>query len=119
MPKQMQDYSKYQDEIDGMYRGTPDETDEELEQAIRENTLPPEQGQVAPQAEVDSDGEYQVAETSPEFVQRSDPEQPAEVEYGSGPKKGSPGAGKKTGTDALKINVNTASAGGGQGGINV
>ena len=55
----------------------------------------------------------------PEKKELLDPEQPAEVEYGSGPKKGSPGFGKKTGTDALKINVNTASAGGGQGGINV
>ena len=55
----------------------------------------------------------------PEKKELLDPDQPAEVEYGSGPKKGSPGFGKKTGTDALKINVNTASAGGGQGGINV
>ena len=55
----------------------------------------------------------------PEKKELLDPDQPAEVEYGSGPKKGSPGAGKNTGTDALKINVNTASAGGGQGGINV
>ena len=55
----------------------------------------------------------------PEKKELLDPEQPAEVEYGSGPKKGSPGFGKKTGTDALKINVNTASAGGGQGGVNV
>ena len=49
----------------------------------------------------------------PEKKDLLDPDQPAEVEYGSGPKKGSPGAGKKTGTDALKINVNTASTGGG------
>ncbi len=55
----------------------------------------------------------------PEKKDLLDPDQPAEVEYGSGPKKGSPGFGKKTGTDALKINVNTASAGGGSGGINV
>ena len=55
----------------------------------------------------------------PEKKDLLDPDQPAEVQYGSGAKKGSPGFGKKTGTDALKINVNTASAGGGQGGINV
>ena len=55
----------------------------------------------------------------PEKKDLLDPDQPAEVEYGSGAKKGSPGFGKKTGTDALKINVNTGSAGGGQGGINV
>tara|TARA_A100000172_G_scaffold72612_1_gene53805 strand:- start:2302 stop:2568 length:267 start_codon:yes stop_codon:yes gene_type:complete len=55
----------------------------------------------------------------PEKKDLLDPEQLAEVEYGSGTKKSSPGTGKKTGTDALKINVNTASAGGGQGGINV
>jgi len=55
----------------------------------------------------------------PEKKDLLDPDQPAEVEYGSGAKKGSPGAGKKTGTDALKINVNTGSAGSGSGGINV
>ena len=54
----------------------------------------------------------------PEKKDLLDPDQPAEVQYGSGAKKGSPGAGKKTGTDALKINVNTGSAGGGSGGIN-
>jgi hypothetical protein len=60
----------------------------------------------------------EVAE-KPEKKDLLDPDQPAQVEYGSGPKKGAPGVGKKTGTDALKINVNTASAGGGTGGINV
>ena len=56
----------------------------------------------------------------PEKKELLDPDQPAEVEYGSGPKKGSPGAGKKTGTDALKINVNTGGTqGGGTGGLNV
>ena len=54
----------------------------------------------------------------PEKKDLLDPDQPAEVQYGSGAKKGSPGAGKKTGSDALKINVNTGSAGGGSGGIN-
>ena len=35
-------------------------------------------------------------------------------------KKGAPSAGKKTGTDALKINVNTGGTqGGGTGGLNV
>ena len=44
----------------------------------------------------------------------------AEVAYGSGAKKGSPSAGRKTGTDALKINVNTGGTqGGGTGGLNV
>ena len=51
-----------------------------------------------------------------------DPEDIADVEYGTGSgreTKDTRGAAKRTGTDALKINVNTASAGGGQGGINV
>ena len=49
-----------------------------------------------------------------------DPDETAEVQYGSGQKKSSPGAGKKTGTDALKINVNTGGTGGaGTGGLNV
>ena len=49
-----------------------------------------------------------------------DPDDTAEVQYGSGQKKSSPGAGKKTGTDALKINVNTGGGGGaGTGGLNV
>ena len=49
-----------------------------------------------------------------------DPDETAEVAYGSGAKKGAPSAGKKTGTDALKINVNTGGTmGGGTGGLNV
>ena len=49
-----------------------------------------------------------------------DPDEVAGVEYGSGAKKSAPSAGKKTGTDALKINVNTGGTqGGGTGGLNV
>ena len=56
----------------------------------------------------------------PEKKELLDPDQTAEVTYGSGAKKDSPGAGKKTGTDALKINVNTGGTqGGGTGGLNV
>ena len=56
----------------------------------------------------------------PEKKELLDPDQAAEVTYGSGAKKDSPGAGKKTGTDALKINVNTGGTqGGGTGGLNV
>ena len=56
----------------------------------------------------------------PEKKELLDPDQTAEVSYGSGTKKGGPAAGKKTGTDALKINVNTGGGGGaGTGGLNV
>jgi len=56
----------------------------------------------------------------PEKKELLDPDQPAEVAYGSGQKKDSPGVGQKTGTDALKINVNTGGTqGGGTGGLNV
>ena len=56
----------------------------------------------------------------PEKKELFDPDAAAEVSYGSGAKKGSPAAGKKTGTDALKINVNTGGSGGaGTGGLNV
>ena len=56
----------------------------------------------------------------PEKKELLDPDETAEVQYGSGQKKSSPGAGKKTGTDALKINVNTGGASGaGTGGLNV
>ena len=54
-----------------------------------------------------------------------DPEDIADVEYGTGSgreaKDTSRGAAKKTGTDALKINLNTGTGatGGGTGGINV
>ena len=49
-----------------------------------------------------------------------DPDETAGVEYGSSAKKSAPSAGKKTGTDALKINVNTGGTqGGGTGGLNV
>ena len=56
----------------------------------------------------------------PEKKELLDPDTTAEVAYGSGQKKDSPAAGKKTGTDALKINVNTGGTqGGGTGGLNV
>ena len=55
----------------------------------------------------------------PEKKELLDPDAQAEVGYGSGAKKGSPAAGRKTGTDALKINVNTGGGGAGTGGLNV
>ena len=50
-----------------------------------------------------------------------DPDETAGVEYGTSEKKdGTRGAAKRTGTDALKININTGATGGGQsGGLNV
>ena len=53
-----------------------------------------------------------------------DPEDIADVEYGTGSgreTKDTRGAAKRTGTDALKININTGTGqtGGGTGGINV
>ena len=44
----------------------------------------------------------------------------ASVKYGTGQKKAGPAAGKKTGTDALKINLNTGTeTGSTTGGLNV
>ena len=49
-----------------------------------------------------------------------DPDTKADVSYGGGVKKSAPSAGKKTGTDQLKINLNTGgSQGSGSGGLNV
>ena len=48
-----------------------------------------------------------------------DPDDVAGVEYGTTAKKDAKGAAKKTGTDALKINLNTGNEGGGTGGLNV
>ena len=50
-----------------------------------------------------------------------DPDEVSGVEYGTSAKKSDPvNAAKATGTDALKINVNTGAAGGtGTGGLNV
>ena len=50
-----------------------------------------------------------------------DPDETAGVEYGTSAKKeDTRGAEKRTGTDALKININTGAGGGGQtGGLNV
>ena len=50
-----------------------------------------------------------------------DPDETAGVEYGTSAKKEDErGAAKRTGTDALKININTGAGGGGQsGGLNV
>ena len=57
----------------------------------------------------------------PEKKELLDPDDVAGVEYGTSQKKDdSRGAAKKTGTDALKINLNTGAGGGGQsGGLNV
>ena len=49
-----------------------------------------------------------------------DPDDVAGVEYGTRTKKDDPrGEAKRTGTDALKININTGGQGGGTGGLNV
>ena len=49
-----------------------------------------------------------------------DPDTKADIAYGTGQKKAGPAAGKKTGTDALKINLNTGGAtGASTGGANV
>ena len=49
-----------------------------------------------------------------------DPDDVAGVEYGTTAKQDPKGAAKRTGTDALKININTGGdAGGGTGGLNV
>ena len=50
-----------------------------------------------------------------------DPDDVAGVEYGTTQRKDDArGAAKRTGTDALKININTGAGGGGQsGGLNV
>ena len=46
-----------------------------------------------------------------------DPDEVKGVEYGTTQKKSSPGAGKKTGVKALRIPLNTGTAGGGAGGV--
>jgi len=48
-----------------------------------------------------------------------DPEDVAGVEYGTSSKKDTSTAGTKTGTDALKINLNTGAGTGEGGGMNV
>ena len=48
-----------------------------------------------------------------------DPNEVAGVEYGTTAKAASRGTAKKTGTDALKININTPSSGSQSGGMNV
>ncbi len=48
-----------------------------------------------------------------------DPDEVAGVEYGTTTKKDAKGAAKRTGTDALKININTGGGGEGTGGLNV
>ena len=50
-----------------------------------------------------------------------DPDEVAGVEYGTSEKTGKDtrGAAKRTGTDALKININTGGGGEGSGGLNV
>ena len=48
-----------------------------------------------------------------------DPDEVAGVEYGTTAKAAPRGTAKKTGTDALKININTPTAGTTTGGMNV
>ena len=49
-----------------------------------------------------------------------DPDETAGVEYGTSSKKDDTrGAAKRTGTDALKINISTGGGGEGTGGLNV
>ena len=45
--------------------------------------------------------------TLPTSKDVADPDVTADVQYGTGQKKASPAAGKKRGTDQLKINLNT------------
>ena len=48
-----------------------------------------------------------------------DPDETAGVEYGTTSKAAPRGTAQKTGTDALKININTPTAGSTTGGMNV
>ena len=48
-----------------------------------------------------------------------DPDEVAGVEYGTTAKTAPRGTAKKTGTDALKININTPTGGSQSGGMNV
>ena len=48
-----------------------------------------------------------------------DPEEVAGVEYGTTAKADPRGTAQRTGTDALRININTPTAGGESGGLNV
>ncbi len=57
------------------------------------------------------------ASTLPTKKELLDPDDTAGVEYGTSSKKGTATAGAKTGTDALKININTGT--GDTGGMNV
>ena len=67
---------------------------------------------IAPRIEKDRD-----LPTKKEVV---DPDTTADISYGTGQKKAGPAAGKKTGTDALKINLNLGgTTGATTGGANV
>ena len=56
----------------------------------------------------------------PTTKQVVDPDKTADVAYGTGKKKPGPAAGQKTGTDSLKIALNTGGAtGSSTGGMNV
>ena len=58
--------------------------------------------------------------TLPTKKQVVDQDTTADIQYGTGQKKAGPAAGKKTGTDALKINLNLGGATGTTtGGANV
>jgi len=56
----------------------------------------------------------------PSKKELTDPDETVGVEYGTAAKAKTRGAAKKTGTDALKININPGTTGGGTtGGMNV
>ena len=55
----------------------------------------------------------------PSKKELTDPDATAGVEYGTTAKAAPRGTAKKTGTDALKININTPAAGSTTGGMNV
>ena len=55
----------------------------------------------------------------PSKKELTDPDETAGVEYGTTAKAKTRGAAKRTGTDALKININTGGGGEGSGGLNV
>ena len=58
--------------------------------------------------------------TLPTKKEVEDPDTTADIQYGTGQKKAGPAAGKKTGTDALKINLNLGdTTGSTTGGANV
>ena len=82
---------------------------------------PPAPVQAAPQPIQPRNPDLVQAARLPSKKELIDPDDVAGVEYGTTQRKDDTrGAAKRTGTDALKININTGGdAGGGTGGLNV